>query len=67
MELVSLKHLEESLPFPMFKRVHKSFIVNIRYTNSLHTGYVMMNDQKIPVGQTYRDEVADWFNKNTIV
>jgi DNA-binding LytR/AlgR family response regulator len=67
MELVSLKHLEESLPFPMFKRVHKSFIVNLRYASSLHTGYMMINERKIPVGLTYRHEVSDWFNKNNAV
>ncbi len=65
MELVSMKYLEESLPFPMFKRVHKSYIVNIDYVSSIHTGYLMVNDIKVPIGQTFRDAVSNWFNNNS--
>ncbi|MCB0601031.1 MAG: response regulator transcription factor [Saprospiraceae bacterium] len=55
--LGSLKQLEEVLPPRQFIRVHKSYIVAINKVRSLEGNLLHLEDQKIPVGASYRDRV----------
>lgn len=59
--LASLKELEEALPKKQFLRIHKSFIVSIHEIGALEGNTIEVNDTKIPVGNTYKNEVLKIF------
>lgn len=56
--LLSLKHLEESLPADMFIRCHKSYIVNKNMVEALEGNSLVIQDKSIPIGQSYKDRVV---------
>lgn len=50
------RDLEEQLPKPPFFRVHKSYIVSIDQIRMIDGHTIYIQDQAIPIGETYRDE-----------
>ncbi|WP_462267463.1 LytR/AlgR family response regulator transcription factor [Mucilaginibacter sp.] len=52
----TLRDLEEQLPQPPFYRVHKSYIVSLNKIRMIDGNLIYINDQTIPIGETYRDE-----------
>ncbi len=52
----TLRDLEEQLPKPPFFRVHKSYIVSIDQIRMIDGHTIYIQDQAIPIGETYRDE-----------
>ena len=56
MELQSLKHYEETLP-ENFIRIHKSFIINKDKLETIESSRLIINDQKLPVGRNYKDQL----------
>lgn len=59
--LASLKELEEKLPLKQFIRIHKSFIVSIKYIDALEGNIVEIHNEKLPVGKSYKSEVEKVF------
>ncbi|PWJ44738.1 LytR/AlgR family response regulator transcription factor [Sediminitomix flava] len=57
----ALKHLEEKLPIPPFYRVHRSYIVNIEKVTGLEDNHLLIGDEHIPIGKTYREEIMQCF------
>lgn len=59
--LQTMKSLEEKLPSNMFKRVHRSYIVNIDKINSIMGNMIEVinkgNEKMIPIGKNYKDEL----------
>jgi len=51
--------LEQSLPADRFMRVHKSYIVAIDKIESSDRETITIHNEKIPVGITYRREMAE--------
>lgn len=51
--------LEQNLPSEHFLRVHKSYIVAIAKIESSDRDTITINNEKIPVGITYRREMAE--------
>jgi len=51
--------LEQNLPSEHFLRVHKSYIVAIEKIESSDRETITINNEKIPVGITYRREMAE--------
>lgn len=58
----SLKELEGLLPSSIFSRVHRSFIVNNDYIDSLDSATLMLGNVKIPLGASYRKKIIDQFS-----
>lgn len=62
----TMKAIENQLPATFFKRVHRSFIVNIKAINSIEDNSVVIktNDVKkfIPIGKSYRDQLLNDIN-----
>lgn len=54
-----LKSLEDY----KFVRTHKSFAINLNKLNSVNANQVNINDQIIPIGQKYKANFMDLFNK----
>jgi DNA-binding LytR/AlgR family response regulator len=59
--LQTMKSLEEKLPSGIFKRIHRSYIINIDRIKALDSNgvEVMLKDQikLLPIGKNYRDEI----------
>lgn len=59
--LQTMKSLEEKLPSEIFKRIHRSYIINIDRIKALDSNgvEVMLKDQikLLPIGKNYRDEI----------
>jgi two-component system, LytTR family, response regulator LytT len=62
----SLTYMEDKLPAKYFKRVHKSFIVNITKIDRYTSDGVEMNGKVISVGKTYQDEVEQIIKKRLL-
>lgn len=53
----SLKTVEEKFPVSKFARVHRSYLVNIGKIEAIEETDLVINNTRIPVGKTYRDEL----------
>ena len=40
-----------------FIRVHRSYIVNLVYLQAINNKFIIINDNQIPIGKNYRDEI----------
>lgn len=56
--LSSFKVILDKLP-NQFLRVHRSFIVNIDYIKALQKTKLVIDDIRIPIGETYKKEVLE--------
>ena len=54
--LMSLKHLEDSLPEEMFIRCHKSYIINKTMVEALEGNSLAIDGKSIPIGQSYKEK-----------
>ncbi len=52
--LQNMKSLEASLPSRNFVRIHKSFIVNLDCIRLVEGNSVMVGEQRLPIGQSFR-------------
>ncbi|MBP7274058.1 MAG: response regulator transcription factor [Saprospiraceae bacterium] len=68
--LQTMKSLEEKLPQHLFKRVHRSFIVNIDKIVAVDGNMLEVNEKgkpkQIPIGKNYRDELLEFIEKNKL-
>ncbi len=60
--LITLKELEDKLPSGQFIRIHKSFIVSVRYITALEGSLIEIRGRKLAVGSSYRAAVEKLFN-----
>ncbi len=57
----TLKSILEKLPATQFSRVHRSFIVPVKDIKSIaHNTITLKNDQIIPVGKAYRENIKEF-------
>jgi len=54
--LLTMKEALEILP-PQFNRIHKSYIINLDHVELVDTEEVKIKDQRIPIGDHYRDNL----------
>jgi DNA-binding LytR/AlgR family response regulator len=54
---MSTQDMEALLPSHLFKRVHRSFIVAIRWIESYTAEMIEINGISIPIGKGYRDSM----------
>ncbi|MCF8236646.1 MAG: LytTR family DNA-binding domain-containing protein [Saprospiraceae bacterium] len=68
--LQTMKSLEEKLPSTLFKRIHRSYIVNIQKIQALDGSMIeviLKNQTKLlPIGKNYREEVLEIIQQNRI-
>ncbi len=62
--LASLRNLDEKLPDDGFIRIHKSYIVSIKKIDALDGNIVEIGGKSLPVGKSYRMDVAKLFGLN---
>lgn len=55
--LSSFKDIQDKLPSNQFIRVHRSYIVNTSFIRSVQKTKILIDDIRIPIGETYKDDV----------
>lgn len=68
--LQTMKSLEDKMPIPKFKRIHRSFIVNTSKINAIVGNMVEITEKNqtkhLPIGKNYREELLELINKNRL-
>ena len=68
--LQTMKSLEQKLPSEFFKRIHRSYIVNVKHIDAIVGNMVELQEKgkakHIPVGKNYRDGLLELINKNRL-
>jgi DNA-binding LytR/AlgR family response regulator len=62
----SLQKLTEVLPANIFIRVHKSFIVNMNKIDSIDNTVIIINDEVIGIGRSYREAFFKRINERMV-
>ena len=60
--LMSFKDIQSKLPENIFIRVHRSYIVNVNKITSIQKNRVIINDERIPIGESYKSMVYSRLN-----
>ncbi len=63
MTLMRMATILEQLPEEQFARVHKSFIVNIDKVSTIAKDSIIIEENKIPIGRSYKDEILPRLGK----
>lgn len=66
LSLTSMRAVEAALPKDRFQRTHRSFIVNLEKVSILERGQILFGDKHIPVSDSYKDIVQNYFNARTL-
>lgn len=53
---LSMKKIENLLPAKLFYRIHKSYIISINKIESIEGNMVKINNTKLPIGNSYRQD-----------
>lgn len=68
--LQTMKSLEDKLPLNKFKRIHRSYIVNLDKIHAIVGNMVEVMEKgqpkHLPIGKNYKDELIDLINQNRI-
>ncbi len=64
--LQTMKSLEAKLPSNIFKRVHRSYIVNLDKIDAIVGNMVEINKKHLPIGKNYRDDLLAIINENRL-
>lgn len=60
----TMKNFEEQLSaLPGFVRVSKSYIINMKYVSEVDGNVIRIKDQMISIGNTYKEQINELFNK----
>ena len=57
----TLKDMKNALPSSIFIQVHKSFIINKNKVDYIEGNLAIINSNKVPLGQKYKNEFLDNF------
>jgi len=61
---LTIKKLEDLLPRNQFPRVHKSYIISLQLIESIEGNQIEIDQQKIPIGQSYRQGFMEIINSH---
>ena len=68
--LQTMKSLEEKLPQNIFKRIHRSYIINLNKIKSVIANDVEImiggEKSKLPIGKNYKDDLLDIVNQRRL-
>jgi len=67
MTLLSFKKLEQSLTYPQFVRIHKSYLVAVNKIKSIERNRVTIGNQILPIGESYRRQFFDVVDKKRLL
>jgi DNA-binding LytR/AlgR family response regulator len=62
----TMKNIIEKLPSGFFFRVHKSYIISVDKIDMIENSRIVIGNQRIPIGESYRTSFFEMINKNLI-
>lgn len=62
----TMKNIIEKLPSDSFLRVHKSYIISLDKIDMIENSRIVIGNQRIPIGESYRSSFYEVINKNLI-
>jgi DNA-binding LytR/AlgR family response regulator len=62
----TMKNIMEKLPADRFFRVHKSYIVSIDKIDMIENSRIVIGNQRIPIGESFRTTFFGIVNRNLI-
>lgn len=54
---VVLKKIEEKMPKSVFKRVHRSYMINLEAVEGFEGNTLFVQNKRVPVSRKYREEI----------
>lgn len=66
MTLMSMKMLEEKLPFPRFMRIHRSYLVQMSKVVSINKAALTIGQEQLPIGDVYKDELQRYVSTHIV-
>ena len=66
MSLMNMKKLEDYLPRPEFLRTHRSYIVHMTRVHSVDRFRIVFGDQYIPISDSYKDDIQQYFDQHLL-
>ena len=67
LSLMNLRKMEDNLPHPEFLRTHRSYIVHMPKVESVERFRVIVGEEAIPVSDSYKEDVQNYFEKHLLV
>lgn len=64
--LMSMKRLEDYLPYPEFMRTHRSYIVHMPKVHTIDRLRIVFGDQYIPISDNYKDDVMAYLEQHML-
>jgi DNA-binding LytR/AlgR family response regulator len=62
----TMKNIGEKLPVGSFFRVHKSYIVSVDRIDMIENSRIVIGNQRIPIGESYRSSFFNMINRNLV-
>lgn len=66
MSLMNMKKLEDYLPRPEFLRTHRSYIVHMPKSRQVDRLRIVFDDTFIPISDSYKEDVQQYFDQHTL-
>lgn len=66
LSLMSMRAIEQYLPDETFRRVHRSYIVNLDKVEVLERGQIVFGDKYIPVSDSYKDQMQEYIDRRLL-
>ena len=64
MTLQNLIYFEMQLKQFQFIRIHKSYIVSVKYIQNIETRNILIDNVNLPIGESYKNNVTNYMRKN---
>jgi DNA-binding LytR/AlgR family response regulator len=62
----TMKNIIEKLPSDSFIRVHKSYIISLEKIDMIENSRIVIGNQRIPIGESFRSSFFEVVNRNLI-
>lgn len=67
MTLSNFQNMLELLPDDQFFRIHKSYIINIANVQSIERGQVIVLNERLTIGESYKSEFWNWLEEKKLM
>lgn len=67
MTAMNIKTIFNQLDNPSFVRISKSYIINANFIKEVNQNGVLIGDEEIPLGKTYKDDFIERFIKGRLI
>lgn len=64
---INIKTIHSKLPHHIFARTSKSYLTNINYIKAVNVDTILLDNEELPLGKTYKDDFLNRFVKNNLV